>query len=37
MAELLLTGKSHLDIGAFGIERFRTGQGMVEPMTMHQA
>ncbi len=37
MAELLLTGKSHLDIGAFRIDRFRTGQGIVESMTMHQA
>jgi sarcosine oxidase subunit beta len=37
MAELLLTGRSHLDLGAVGIDRFRTGQGTVEPMTMHQA
>jgi sarcosine oxidase subunit beta len=37
MAELLLTGASRIDIGALRIDRFRTGQGMVEPMTMHQA
>ncbi len=37
MAELLLTGKPHIDITPFFLDRFRIGQGMVEPMTMHQA
>lgn len=37
MAELLLTGTSRIDVGVLSMERFRTGQGMVEPMTMHQA
>jgi sarcosine oxidase subunit beta len=37
MAELLLTGKSHIDVDALQIDRFRSGAGLVEPMTMHQA
>jgi sarcosine oxidase subunit beta len=37
MAELILTGRTTIDIGALGIERFRTGKAVVEPMTMHQA
>ena len=37
MAELILTGRTTIDIGALGIERFRTGKAVLEPMTMHQA
>ena len=37
MAELILTGRTSIDIGALGIERFRTGKAVLEPMTMHQA
>ncbi|MFA5027126.1 MAG: FAD-binding oxidoreductase [Candidatus Methylomirabilota bacterium] len=37
MAELLLTGTSRIDVTALGIDRFRTGRGIAEPMTMHQA
>jgi sarcosine oxidase subunit beta len=37
MAERILTGRTSIDIGPLGIERFRSGQSMVEPMTMHQA
>ncbi len=37
MAELILTGRTAIDIGALGIGRFRTGKAVVEPMTMHQA
>jgi sarcosine oxidase, subunit beta len=37
MAERILTGRTSIDIGPLGIERFRSGQRMVEPMTMHQA
>jgi sarcosine oxidase subunit beta len=37
MAELILTGRPTIDIGALGIERFRTGKAVLEPMTMHQA
>ena len=37
MAELILTGRTTIDIGALGIERFRTGRAVLEPMTMHQA
>jgi sarcosine oxidase subunit beta len=37
MAELLLTGESSLDIRPLGIQRFRSGQLLLEPMTMHQA
>ncbi len=37
MAELLLTGTPHVDISPFLLDRFHTGHGMIEPMTMHQA
>ena len=37
MAERILTGRTTIDIGALGIERFRTGTTVMEPMTMHQA
>jgi sarcosine oxidase subunit beta len=37
MADLVLTGKSRIDINALGIDRFRSGASLVEPMTMHQA
>lgn len=37
MAEMILTGHTTIDISALGIERFRTGKTMQEPMTMHQA
>lgn len=37
MAELILTGKTGIDIIPLGIERFRTGKAMLETMTMHQA
>jgi len=37
MAELILTGRTTIDIRALGIERFRTGKAVLEPMTMHQA
>lgn len=37
MAELILTGKTSIDIGCLGPERFRTGRTVREPMTMHEA
>jgi sarcosine oxidase, subunit beta len=37
MAELILTGRASMDISSLGIERFRTGNAVLEPMTMHQA
>jgi sarcosine oxidase, subunit beta len=37
MAEQILTGRTTIDIRALGIERFRTGRAVLEPMTMHQA
>jgi len=37
LAELILTGRTSIDIGALSIERFRTGRAVLEPMTMHQA
>jgi sarcosine oxidase subunit beta len=37
MAELLLSGTSRIDVSSLRIDRFRTGQGTPEPMTMHQA
>ncbi|HYL82360.1 MAG TPA: FAD-binding oxidoreductase, partial [Candidatus Acidoferrum sp.] len=37
MAELILTGKTAIDISPLSLERFRTGKAMLEPMTMHQA
>jgi len=37
MAELILTGKTSIDIGVFSLDRFRTGRTVREPMTMHEA
>ncbi len=37
MAELILTGKSSIDVSALSPERFRTGKLIREPMTMHEA
>lgn len=37
MAELILTGKTSIDISALRLERFRTGKTVREPMTMHEA
>ncbi len=37
VAELILTGRTSLDITPFSPARFRSGQAIVEPMTMHQA
>jgi sarcosine oxidase subunit beta len=37
MAELILTGKTSIDISPFGLDRFRTGRIVREPMTMHAA
>ncbi|MBI4573627.1 MAG: FAD-binding oxidoreductase [candidate division NC10 bacterium] len=37
MAELILTGKTSIDISSLGPERFRTGRTVQEPMTMHAA
>ena len=37
MAELILTGRTAIDISALALERFRTGNTILEPMTMHQA
>ena len=37
MAELILTGKPSIDISPFGLDRFRTGRSVREPMTMHEA
>jgi sarcosine oxidase subunit beta len=37
MAELILTGKTSIDISALGLDRFRTGKIVREPMTMHEA
>jgi sarcosine oxidase, subunit beta len=37
MAEMILTGHTTIDIRTLGIERFRTGKAVLEPMTMHQA
>jgi sarcosine oxidase subunit beta len=37
MAELILTGRTSMDISSLGIERFRAGKAVLEPMTMHQA
>jgi len=35
MAELMLTGKSSIDISPLGLDRFRTGKLLREPMTAH--
>lgn len=37
MAELILTGTTSTDITMFGLDRFRTGKTVREPMTMHEA
>jgi len=37
MAELILTGKTSIDISTLGPERFRMGRAVQEPMTMHAA
>ncbi len=37
MAELILTGKTSIDINALDPDRFRTGRVVQEPMTMHAA
>jgi sarcosine oxidase subunit beta len=37
MAELILTGKTSIDISSLGLDRFRTGKIVREPMTMHEA
>jgi sarcosine oxidase subunit beta len=37
MAELILTGKTSIDISPLGLDRFRTGKTVREPMTMHEA
>ena len=37
MAELILTGKTSIDISALSFDRFRTGKTVREPMTMHDA
>lgn len=37
MAEKILTGRTTIDISPLGIERFRGGTTLIEPMTMHQA
>lgn len=37
LAELILTGKTSIDISPLSLERFRTGRTVAEPMTMHQA
>jgi sarcosine oxidase subunit beta len=37
MAELILTGRTSIDIGPLSLDRFRTGKIIREPMTMHEA
>ncbi len=37
MAELILTGKTSIDISLLSLDRFRTGKLVQEPMTMHAA
>lgn len=37
MAELILTGKTSMDISPLSLDRFRTGRMVREPMTMHEA
>ena len=37
MAELILTGKTSIDISTLSLDRFRTGKTVREPMTMHEA
>ena len=37
MAELILTGRTSIDISPYGLDRFRMGRTVREPMTMHEA
>jgi len=37
MAELILTGKTSIDISPYGLDRFRMGRTVHEAMTMHEA
>ena len=37
MAELILTGKTSIDISSLSFDRFRAGRSVREPMTMHEA
>jgi sarcosine oxidase subunit beta len=37
MAEWILDGRPTMDVTPLGIDRFRTGKAVAEPMTMHQA
>jgi len=37
MAELILTGKTSVDISSLSLDRFRMGKAVREPMTMHEA
>ena len=37
MAELILTGRTSIDVDALCLDRFRTGKSVREPMTMHEA
>jgi len=37
MAELILTGKTSIDISPYSLDRFRMGRTVREPMTMHEA
>lgn len=37
MAELILTGKTSIDISALSFDHFQTGKIVREPMTMHEA
>jgi hypothetical protein len=36
MAELILTGRTSIDVDALCLERFRTGKTIHEPMTTHE-
>jgi sarcosine oxidase subunit beta len=36
MAELILTGKTSIDVEPLAFDRFRTGKSVREPMTMHE-
>ena len=37
MAEMILTGKTSIDVSPLGLGRFSTGKTVREPMTMHEA
>ena len=37
MAEMILTGRTSIDVASLSIQRFRAGTSVLEPMTMHQA